>query len=79
MDESSNVELAKRGYTAFMSGDIFSLLDLCADDVDFIYPSVEGVPYATGSRRGREEFRQVIDALAEAEETEAFPQNEFVD
>ena len=78
MTESSNVELAKRGYAAFMSGDIPGLLELCTADIDFIYPSIAGVPYATGARRGLEAFRQFIDELAAAEETEAFPQDQFI-
>ena len=59
MSEQENVQMLKDAYTAFKGGDISSLLNMYAEDEDWIYPSVEELPYS-GRRRGREQIGQLF-------------------
>ena len=81
MSAQDNVELVKKAYTAFNSGDIELLLDMYAEDADWVLPSIEdapeGVPY-TGSRKGRAQMGEFLVALANAEEVLDFTQQDFI-
>ncbi len=81
MSAQDNVELVKKAYTAFNSGAIELLLDLYAEDADWVLPSIEdaqeGVPY-TGSRKGRAQMGEFLVALANAEEVLDFTQQDFI-
>lgn len=77
MNEQQNVEVVKRGYEAFGSGDIPALLDLFAEDIKWRSPHVEGAPY-TGSYDGREEVGSFFSSLNEIEEFSNFEPREFI-
>ena len=76
MSEQANVELAKQTYSAFSRGDISALLDMCSEDVEWVYPSIDGVPYA-GGRRGRNEIAGFFSIQGNVEEVLEFTQNTF--
>ncbi len=81
MSEPDNVELVKRAYEAFNKGDIPALLDMYAEDADWVLPSIEGAPEDvphTGSRKGRAQIGEFFVALASAEDVLDFTQQEFI-
>lgn len=51
MTEQDKVEIIKQGYAAFQKGDIQTLLNLCAEDVEFRHPMSTAIwPWAGGGR-----------------------------
>lgn len=77
MSEQENVELAKQGYSAFSRGDISALLEMCSEDVEWVYPPIDGAPYA-GGRRGRNEIAGFFSIHANVEEILEFTQDTFI-
>jgi ketosteroid isomerase-like protein len=70
MNEQANIDLVKQGYEAYDKGDIQRLLGLCAQDIDWTLPEVEGIPF-TGKRHGLaqvSDFFRVMDACQETRE-----------
>lgn len=77
MSEAENVEIVKLLYAGFDKGDIPSLLDTLADDVDWNVPTIDAVPWAR-PRRGRKEVGQYFADYIAAEEPQELRRNEFV-
>ena len=77
MSEQENVELANQTYSALSRGDISALLDVCSEDVEWVHPSIDGVPYA-GGRRGRNEIAGFFSIQANVEEVLEFTQDTFI-
>ncbi len=77
MSETNNVELVKKGYEHFGSGDIEGLLNLFADDINWKTPTVENADY-TGERSGKEEVTEFFSRLDESEEFSNFEPTEFI-
>jgi uncharacterized protein len=78
MDEQENVELVKQGFAAFQRGDIATVLNFFADDIDF-HDSMPATiwPWA-GKRRGRVQVAEFYAGLAEVAEFEQFEPREFI-
>lgn len=76
MNAQENIELVRRGYAAFKSGHIEELLSLCADDIDWTVPSVEGLPFG-GRRNGIRQVGEFFAELAAAEEIIEFTQENY--
>ena len=74
---SDAVDLLKKAYDAFAQGNIEELLSFYADDAEWVYPEIEGVPQ-TGRRQGRDEIAQFFGKLGEVEEVLDFQQNQFI-
>lgn len=72
-----NILVVEKAYNNFKSGDIKSLLETLAEDVQWELPSMENVPFS-GKRAGREQVRQFFATLAELQESLQFEPREFI-
>ena len=77
MSEQQNLEVVRRGYEAFGRGDVDSLLDLFADDIEWISPGPPDLPTA-GTRRGREQVAQFFQAVDQVFDIQQFEPKAFV-
>jgi uncharacterized protein len=62
MSESQNVETAKKGYAAFVEGDVDTALSHYDDDVEFVVP---GNSTVSGTYRGKDGVRGLFAKVAE--------------
>ena len=77
MNEQNNTNLVQRAYSCFKAGDIKSLLDLMANDIQWELPKIENVPF-TGSRRGINSVNEFFTTLAQAQDVIEFSPKEFI-
>jgi ketosteroid isomerase-like protein len=77
MSEQDNVEVVKRAYENFKTGDIGALLGQMAEDVDWRLPEIEGAPFA-GARKGRGQVSEFFKSLADSQDSLSFEPREFV-
>jgi len=78
MAEQENTEIVKGIYQAFGRGDIPTILNSLADDVEWIVSGREdGIPYA-GTYRGRDNVGQFFTVLGENVEYSLFEPREFI-
>ena len=77
MSEQQNLEVVRRGYEAFGRGDIQALLDMLADDVEWVSPGPPELPTA-GNRRGRQQVAQFFQAVDQIFEIQQFEPKAFV-
>jgi uncharacterized protein len=77
MSEQENTKLVQQAYENFKSGDIQSVLDLLADDIEWELPNIENVPFS-GKRRGREQAGEFFRSLADSQEAQHFEPKEFI-
>jgi uncharacterized protein len=77
MSEQENTKLVQQAYENFKSGDIQSVLDLLADDIEWELPNIENVPFS-GKRRGREQAGEFFRSLADSQEVQHFEPEEFI-
>ena len=77
MSEQQNLEVVRRGYEAFGRGDIQALLDLLADDIEWVSPGPPELPTA-GNRRGRQQVAQFFQAVDQIFEIQQFEPKAFV-
>jgi uncharacterized protein len=79
MSEKENLEIVQRGYKAFTEGDISTLLNLLADDVDWNFPpTYAGIPWAQHPWRGRDGVMQATKMLTDYLEFQVFQPDEFI-
>ena len=62
MSASENIEISKRGYTAFGAGDVDAVLADYDDDVEFVVP---GNSTVSGTYRGKDGVRELFAKVAE--------------
>ena len=62
MSEKENKELIKKGYAAFSSGDVETVMDLFDDDIVWVQP---GKSVISGTYRGKAEVMELFGELAE--------------
>jgi len=77
MNPNEITALTQRGYELFGRGDFPALLDLCADDIEWVMPEIEGVPYA-GTWSGKEGLMQFFAAFDAAIRTTRFEPREMI-
>jgi ketosteroid isomerase-like protein len=77
MSEQSNIDLLKRAYEAYDKGDIPRLLGLCAQDIEWEIPEVEGIPF-TGKRHGLAQVSDFFRVMAECQDTREFKADRFL-
>ena len=77
MSEQDNVEVVRRAYDNFKSGDIGALMEQMSEDVDWRLPEIEGAPFA-GARRGRGSVSEFFTSLADSQDVTSFEPREFV-
>jgi uncharacterized protein len=78
MDDSQAVDVIKRGYAAFKSGNLQGFLDLCAPDIEWGDLAIKGLPHHIGPVRGRDAVAQAMQKLADNEDILQFEQHAFV-
>jgi ketosteroid isomerase-like protein len=77
MSRQESLDVVRRGYEAFNSGDINTLLTLLDDNVEFDMPAVEGVPFG-GRYRGKQQVADFFGLLDEYEEVLLFEPRDFI-
>ena len=77
MSEQANEQLVRNLYDAFGRGDIQTMLNALADDVDWYDPGPPAVAHA-GRYRGREDVLRFFSRIGESLEIETFQPTEFI-
>jgi uncharacterized protein len=77
MSEQDNVEVVRRAYENFKTGDIGALLEQMSEDVEWRLPEIEGASFA-GARRGRGQVSEFFTSLADSQDSLSFEPREFV-
>ncbi|HWT01045.1 MAG TPA: nuclear transport factor 2 family protein [Pyrinomonadaceae bacterium] len=77
MTERDNMGIVRQAYDAFRGGDIQGVLNLLADDVDWLQPGPPDVIPFAGQYRGRDQVGEFFSRLGGAEEAELFEPLEF--
>jgi uncharacterized protein len=62
VSENENKELIKKGYAAFSSGDVETVMDLFDDDIEWVQP---GKSTISGTYRGKAEVMEHLGRLAQ--------------
>lgn len=78
MSEQDNVRLVQDAYDAFKKGDIEGLLQMLADDVEWITPGPSDIMPAAGHRKGREGVADFFSSMNAQEDVELFEPKEFI-
>jgi uncharacterized protein len=73
----ANVQAVQELYAAFGRGDIETVLDGFAEDVEWVIPGPADIPFA-GQRHGREQVAQFFRELEQAEEIQEFEPQEYI-
>lgn len=77
MSSQDNKQLAMQGYQKFQNRDIQGLLELLADDIEWVGVENEEIPFA-GVYRGKDEVARYFAQLEEAQEAQQFEPREFI-
>jgi len=77
MNDQENVGLVQRAYQSIKAGDIQSLLNSLAEDVQWQLPEMKNVPFA-GKWQGREGVGQFFSRVSEVQEVVAFEPAEYI-
>lgn len=78
MSEQDNVRIVQDAYEAFKRGDIQGLLQLVANDAEWITPGPSDIMPAAGHRRGHEGVAEFFSTLSEQEDVELFEPQEYI-
>ena len=78
MSEQDNIRLVQNAYDCFEKGKIDELLQLQAEDVEWITPGPPDVMPTAGTRRGREAVAEFFSTLSAQEDVEVFEPQEFI-
>ncbi|HJQ68613.1 MAG TPA: nuclear transport factor 2 family protein [Blastocatellia bacterium] len=76
MGEQENLSLIKEVYAAFGRGDLPAILGVLTDDVEWIHPRGDQIPWG-GQRRGSEEVTGFFVALGQTIDVERFEPQRF--
>ncbi len=76
MNEQENARVVEQFYTA-SRGDIPTILNMLAEDIDLLIPGQVDIPFA-GRYRGREQVAQFFATIGETVEAEQFEPQEFI-
>ncbi|WER50517.1 nuclear transport factor 2 family protein [Cupriavidus sp. WKF15] len=72
------ISVVKTAYEAYGRGDVNTILDLVADQVDWKMVGPPQIPY-TGQRNNKAEVASFFAQLAQADDTEIFEPREFIE
>lgn len=78
MSEQDNIRLVQNVYDCFRKGKIDDLVNLHAEDVEWITPGPPDVLLTAGTWRGRKEVANFFAALSTQQDTELFEQEDFI-
>ena len=77
MSTEQNIQTAKNGYAAFQRGDIPGILALLNDDIEWITPTIPGLPHS-GTKHGHAGVLEFFQSIAQNWEFEGFEPREFI-
>lgn len=77
MSAEQNLEVVRKAYENFKTGNIESLLSLMSEDITWQLPEVENVPFS-GRRQGLEQVSAFFASLLDSQESLQFEPREFV-
>ncbi|WP_158590458.1 nuclear transport factor 2 family protein [Noviherbaspirillum cavernae] len=77
MDIQQNKQLVMQGYQLFQAGDIAGLLQLFADDAEWVGPTTEYVTFS-GNRHGTQELAQFFAELDRTQEARHFAPEDMI-
>jgi len=77
MSEQQNVQIVKDAYAAFGRGEIQSILNACAAEIEWVSPG-EGYTVAGGTYRGRDGVGRFFQIVGQSMDFEAFEPRTFV-
>lgn len=77
MNSQENKQLIMQGYQLFNDKNIAGLMEMFADDIEWVAESSEVLPFS-GTYRGREEVAQFFQKLDNAQEPLRFEPQEFI-
>ena len=77
MTSEENKQLARHAYEAFMAGDIAKVMEIYADDIEWISPESEFVPFS-GNYHGKAEVAQFFQKLSDSQDAEKFEPTEYL-
>jgi uncharacterized protein len=77
MNEQANRQLVQQAYQSVKAGDVQSLLNSLAEDVQWQLPEMENVPFA-GTWHGREQVGQFFSTVAQAQDVVEFESEDFI-
>jgi len=78
MSEEANVQAAQAGYAAFGRGDMPAILEMLADDIEWVDPGPADVLPTAGTHRGKAAVGEFFRILSETEDFETFEPREFI-
>jgi uncharacterized protein len=78
MNSHENIELVRKAYLDFKSGNIPALLEACSHDVDWLIPGPQSVVPFVGHRRGRQQVADFFAGLAQSQVPQEFEPQEFI-
>ena len=77
MSEDANTDTLRACYEKFLEGDIESLLEHFADDIEITIPEIENAPFG-GIWHGKSEAIKFLELMAETEELTDYEPREFI-
>jgi len=77
MTAEANLAIVQGVYKAFGRGDLATILNQLAEDIDWAYPGPSAIPFA-GTWRGHDQVRRFFAALMDAVDVQAFEVQRFV-
>jgi uncharacterized protein len=77
MSEQANRQIVEQAYATFKAGDIPKLLQSMSEDVTWLLPEIENVPF-TGKRQSRGAVGEFFSTLASLQDARSFEEREFI-
>jgi ketosteroid isomerase-like protein len=77
MSERENTQRVKEVYAAFVRGDIPTVLEALADDIEWVSPGPSDLPWA-GTFRGKQAVLAWFGIVSESNEVQVFEPREFI-
>src|SRR5579862_1192637 len=78
MVSQDNIQIVRKAYGDFLSGNIQAILESLSEEVDWFIPGPNNVIPFAGQRRGREEVAKFFSELAASLSPKAFEPQEYI-
>jgi ketosteroid isomerase-like protein len=76
MGDQDSLTVVQNAYAAFQRGDVPAVLNALSEDVEWVTPSIVGVPFG-GLARGKAGVADFLQTLTAAEEIQLFEPTEY--
>ena len=77
MNSQENTSIVQESYALFGKGDVQNLMNLYADDIEFVFPGPANIPLP-GTYRGKEEVLKFLSLLSQHIAYETFELTDFI-